>query len=210
MRQRSMILVTLGLVGLAVSLPDISLAVSASRQAASSPAPSRNRVIDGARSSVTVRVYKSGLFSAFAHDHTVRAPIRQGEVTLGAEPEVRLEFDSRQMTVLDPEVSAKDRDEIQRTMLGPEALDSAKYPEIGFRSTRVEAVSTGRWRVAGELTLHGQTKPIVVEVDQADSSYSGKARIKQTQFGITPIRIAGGTVKVKDEVVVEFRIFTTE
>src|SRR3954467_13408686 len=41
---------------------------------------SQTSAIDKARSKVTVRVYKSGLFSAFAHDHTISAPISSGEL----------------------------------------------------------------------------------------------------------------------------------
>jgi hypothetical protein len=36
--------------------------------------------------------------------------------------------------------------------------------------------------------------------------YRGSASFKQSNFGINPIRIAGGTVKVKDEVKIEFDI----
>jgi hypothetical protein len=36
--------------------------------------------------------------------------------------------------------------------------------------------------------------------------YRGSASFKQSNFGISPIRIAGGTVKVKDEVKIEFDI----
>ncbi len=36
------------------------------------------RQIDTEKSSLTVRVYKSGLFSAFAHDHEIRASVQSG------------------------------------------------------------------------------------------------------------------------------------
>jgi len=38
------------------------------------------------------------------------------------------------------------------------------------------------------------------------SRYRGSATLKQTDFGITPVTVAGGTVKVKNEVKVEFDI----
>jgi hypothetical protein len=34
--------------------------------------------------------------------------------------------------------------------------------------------------------------------------------LKQSEFGITPISLAGGTVKVKDEMKIDFDIVTTE
>ena len=39
--------------------------------------------------------------------------------------------------------------------------------------------------------------------------YIGSTHLKQTDFGITPVRIAGGTVKVKDEVEMSFEIVPT-
>ena len=206
MRQNWVRLLAIGLAGLGAGL----LAILQHANAAQGPQAAPTRLIDVNRSSVTVHVYKSGLFSAFAHNHTVRAPIRQGNIRLGGVAAVDLEFDSREMKVQDPEASAKERDEVQRTMLGPEVLDSAQYPEIRFRSTRVEQTAPGKWQASGELTLHGKTNPIVVEVSEQSGHYAGKARIKQTEFGITPIRIAGGTVKVKDEVVVEFEVVVRE
>ena len=48
--------------------------------------------------------------------------------------------------------------------------------------------------------------PISFEVALKDGLYQGTAVLKQTGFGITPVKIAGGTVKVKDEVKVAFSI----
>jgi Uncharacterized conserved protein len=166
-------------------------------------APAASRAIDTQHSSITVRVFKSGIFSTFAHNHIIRAPIRQGKASAAA---VELVVDSGKLTVIDPEISDKDRAEIQRTMIGSEVLDSQRFREIRFRSTSMKQLSPGRWRVQGELSLHGETKPVTVEVSGDGSHYTGKARLKQTSFGITPIRIAGGTVTVKDEVVVEFEV----
>jgi polyisoprenoid-binding protein YceI len=56
------------------------------------------------------------------------------------------------------------------------------------------------------LTLHGKKQPVAVEVSLKDGHYRGSASFKQSSFGISPISIAGGTVKVKDEVKIEFDI----
>lgn len=48
---------------------------------------------------------------------------------------------------------------------GPDFLDVAKYPTITFTSKQVEQMAGGHYRVSGDLTLHGVTKPIVLEVD---------------------------------------------
>ena len=62
--------------------------------------------------------------------------------------------------------------------------------------------------MSGNLTLHGQTHPVHVTVKQAGAGgrYEGAAKLKQTAFGIQPISIGGGAVKVKDEVDIAFTI----
>ena len=170
-----------------------------------SAGPSVARKIDVAHSTLTVRVYKTGLFSAFAHDHEIKAPITSGQFTEEHGP-VEFTVDARQMKVLDPEVSAKDRAEIQETMLGPKVLDSQKSPEITFRSSSVENSGTEQWAVVGDLTIRGQTKSVRVGVQRKNGRYLGTGKLKQTDFGITPISIAGGAIKVKDEIKVEFDI----
>jgi hypothetical protein len=68
--------------------------------------------------------------------------------------------DVRHMRVLDPNLSADKRSQVQEKMLSPDALDPDRYPEIAFRSTRVEQQSGGELSVSGNLMLHGQTQPI--------------------------------------------------
>jgi polyisoprenoid-binding protein YceI len=91
-------------------------------------------------------------------------------------------------------------------MQGAEVLNVSHFPEIRFRSTEVEPSGTDHWVIHGNLVLHGQTHPISFEVTLKDGLYHGAAVIKQTGFGITPVKVAGGTVKVKDEVKVTFSI----
>jgi polyisoprenoid-binding protein YceI len=164
-----------------------------------------SKEIDNQKSSMTVRVFKSGLFSAFGHDHEISAAIRQGSVN-ETDRSVELVVDARQMRVMDKDVSEKDRAEIQETMLGPKVLDTAQFPEIRFHSTAVDRASEGRWTVHGDLTLRGQTRPVRVEVKEQSGGYRGTAELKQRDFGIEPVSVGGGTVKVKDEVRVEFEI----
>ena len=166
------------------------------------------REMDVARSTLTVRAFKAGLFSAFGHNHEIRAPIARGSFDESADlPSVELQVDARQLQVQDPELSAKDRSEVQQTMLGPSVLDSAKFSEIRFRSLTIEKTGEGKWRVHGDLTVHGQTRPVLVEVTGEPGHYRGSATVKQTDFGIKPVSAAGGAIKVKDEVRVEFEIF---
>jgi polyisoprenoid-binding protein YceI len=91
-------------------------------------------------------------------------------------------------------------------MVGPKVLDSTQFHEIRFHSTEVSRSGENRWTVHGNLTLHGQTHPLKIDVGREQGRYRGSARFRQTEFGITPVTVAGGTIKVKDEVRVEFEI----
>jgi polyisoprenoid-binding protein YceI len=154
---------------------------------------------------MTVHVYKTGVLSALGHDHEIAAPVTSGAVDVSGH-KVELRVAAGALKVQDAKVSDKDRAEIQSNMLGPDVLDTKTYNEIRFRSTNAESAGAGAWKLAGELTLHGQTKPVSMEVHERDGHYAGNCRFKITDFGIKPIKAAGGTVRVKDEVQVEFDI----
>ena len=163
--------------------------------------------IDAGRSTITIHVGKSGLFSAAGHEHWVDAPITAGVVD-ESEPRVEFRVAAARMQVKpDPKIDSKTQAEIQKDMQEM-ALESARYPEIEFRSTRVEKRGDRVWAVTGTLTLHGVTRDVMVMSRQEGDVYTGRAVIRQTDFGIKPIRAAGGLVKVKDELEVEFRVST--
>ena len=165
--------------------------------------------IDAQRSTMTVKVGKSGLFSSFGHNHEIRAPISDGAVHTSSPASVELRLDARRMQVIDPDLSAKDRAEVQKTMLSAAVLDSERFPEIRFVSRSVAtASSVDGYRLDGELTLHGATRPLVVWVEHRKGHYIGSATVKQSNFGIKPVAVAGGTVKVKDAVEIVFDIVT--
>ena len=164
--------------------------------------------IDRDQSTVTVRVSKAGMFRAFGDDHEVRAPLTSGSIDDGPQSSVRLVFNAAQMRVVDPGLSPDSRQQVQSRMLGPDVLDVAQFPEIRFESTDVRRVGTDRLSVDGRLTLHGETHNVVVSVARDGDRYRGTATVKQTAFGIKPIAVAGGTVKVKDDVRIEFDIVT--
>jgi polyisoprenoid-binding protein YceI len=166
---------------------------------------SSQKAIDTQRSAFIVRVYKTGMFSAFGHGHAIHAPVETGTFDENKGP-ADFVVDARTLRVLDSDVSDKDQAEIQNTMLGPKVLDTSQFHEIRFRSTEVSRNCENRWIVHGDLRLHGQTHPVKVDVERQDGRYRGSARLRQSEFGITPVTVAGGAIKVKDEVRVEFEI----
>lgn len=169
-------------------------------------APDRSETpIDTGRSSITIHVYKAGLLSAFGHEHEIQANIERGTIDEG-KPAVEFTVDSRSLRVMDRDISDQDRAEVQSTMLGPKVLDSEKFPEIRFHSTTVEANGPGKWSARGNLLLHGQTRSVTVKVAGSNGRYRGSAVLRQRDFGITPVTVAGGSIKVKDEIRIDFEI----
>jgi polyisoprenoid-binding protein YceI len=161
--------------------------------------------VDVQHSTLSIRVFKKGLFSGFAHDHDVAAPLSSGIVDPAA-PSVEVHFDARQLKVLDPEASTGDRAKIQETMLSDKVLDAGRFAEIVFVSSSVKPSGESAYTVDGNLTLHGATHPLAFTVSLLNGHYKGKARLKQTDFGIPPISLFGGSVKVKDEIEISFDI----
>jgi polyisoprenoid-binding protein YceI len=161
--------------------------------------------IDTQKSTLTIHVGKTGAFSAFGHEHEVRAPIHSGTADTGSHPAVEIRVNAGELRVIDKDDSDKDRVEVQKTMLGPEVLDSEHHQEILFRSTGAESSGQGKWTLRGNLTLRGQTRPITLQVMLKDGRYTGQTTVKQTDFGIKPPGKAG--VRAKDEVKIEFVVW---
>jgi polyisoprenoid-binding protein YceI len=176
--------------------------------------PARAADIDLPASKITVHVQKQGLFAAFAHNHVISAPLASGH--LDAEKRtIELTFHAQDMKVLDPDASDSERSTIESTMKSAQVLDPARFPEITFASTSVERPAaeaigtpsgTAHYLVRGNLTLHGVTHPVDMSATFSGAHYTGKVTLKQTDFGITPVRIAGGTVRVKDVIEIDFEI----
>jgi polyisoprenoid-binding protein YceI len=160
--------------------------------------------IDTQKSTLTIHVGKTGAFSGLGHEHEVRAPIQSGTADTGSHSAVEIHVDARALRVIDKDASEKERAEVQKTMLGPEVLDSEHHQEIMFKSTGAESAGEGRWTLRGNLTLHGQTRPVTVQVTLKDGRYTGEATVKQTDFGIKPPGKAG--VRAKDEIRIEFDV----
>jgi hypothetical protein len=172
---------------------------------AAAPA-AQSRPVDVERSTLTVYVYKSGLFSAFADDHVINAPIVGGTLSEVTPLSVVIEVRAADLRVQDPSLSASKRTEVQARMVGPEVLDAPQFPAIAFESTAIQPKGDDSWTVAGRLTIHGQMRTVTFAATRANGRYRGTVTLKQRDFGIMPISIAGGTVKVKDEIKIEFDV----
>ncbi len=178
--------------------------------------------IDQANSKLKINVYKAGLFKAFGHDHLIAAREISGQVQFDAQKietsSVRLKVGAKSLTVIDPGESEIDRRDVQATMIGAQVLDAAKFPEVLFSSTSVSAVkkTADGWMLtlAGKLDLHGVEKPVSlplqVHLEASRLEAQGEVSLLQTEYGITPVNVAGGSVKVKDKLNISFTIVATK
>jgi len=94
----------------------------------------------------------------------------------------------------------------------PDFFDVAKFPTITFKSKSIAAAGAGKAKVTGDLTLHGVTKEVVLEVegptqvikDPMGNTRAGAhatAKINRKDFGIAYNKaLDGGGLMVGDEV----------
>jgi polyisoprenoid-binding protein YceI len=97
-------------------------------------------------------------------------------------------------------------------------LDVEKFPAITFRSTEVEPSGEGEWKVTGDLTIHGVTRAVVLNVEgplpegkdpwgNLRSGASATAKIKRSDFGLTwNAALETGGFLVGDELKIELEL----
>lgn len=102
---------------------------------------------------------------------------------------------------VDTRVEMRDND-----LRSPNFFDVAKYPTLSFKSKSVEAAGAGKLKVTGDLTIHGVTKEVVLEVDGPSTpandqrgnlhmGASASTKINRKDFGVN-----GGGGMVGDDV----------
>ncbi len=107
---------------------------------------------------------------------TVRGEFTEFEGTL----EIGDDLDSARVygTVKAQSVNTSEtqRDEHLRS---PDFFDAARYPELQFESTSIEALDDAEYRIAGKLTIHGVTNDIVLhaELQGTDTDPWGNERV---------------------------------
>jgi len=173
-------------------------------------------VVDPARSRLLVKATASGMLSAFGHNPTVAVRSFTGEAWFRPQaPEqssLRFEIDATSLAIAG-DVRETDRQEMDHTMK-QEVLEVDRYREIRFEGSGLEAnkIADGMYRVtlAGKLTLHGVEKdvqfPCNVTVGEDSLRANGEFAIRQTDFRIKLVSVAGGALKLKDELKFTFDV----
>jgi polyisoprenoid-binding protein YceI len=169
--------------------------------------------VDPASSLLVVTVRRAGVLARLGHDHVVASHRLAGFVSPS---------ENRADLTLRPDEFTVDETALRReagftTVPSPQAiegtrnnmltrvLDAARFPVV-----RMHAERLGEHALRVAITLHGVTRlvdlPATVQIDPRQLSASGSTRLRQSDFGITPLAVAGGLLAVRDEFDVRFRI----
>ena len=86
-------------------------------------------------------------------------------------------------------------------------LDAKKFPQIRFTADDV-AKTAGGYCLTGTVEIHGTSRPQSVDVkidDRGDAvALSAHVQVTQTNFGVKPYSLMMGSLKVADEVTIDF------
>jgi polyisoprenoid-binding protein YceI len=173
-------------------------------------------VIDGRARRFTVRAFATGLLAKMGHNPTIGIRDLSGELTFNPDQleagSFRIVIKSASLSVQD-DISSKDLREMERLM-NQEVLETEKFPEILYEASAISVTKMADMLYSaalnGSLTMHGVTRsqPIVTRVALLGSMLraSGDFSLNQTDYNIKLVSVAGGALKLKDELSFSFEI----
>ena len=109
-------------------------------------------------------------------------------------------------TTVDTGEAKRDED-----LRGPNFFDTAKFPDLTFKSKKVAKTGANKYKVTGDLTMHGVTKEVVLNVGATPEvkdpwgstrfGASGTTKVNRTDFGLTWNKaLEAGGVLVGDDI----------
>jgi hypothetical protein len=168
--------------------------------------------LDARTAQCWVFTFKEGLLSPVAHD--LKLEVREFSIDVDEMARsVRARFDARTLTVVcamkegvesPSTLNVLERATIERTIRG-DVLETKRHPFIEFAADQV-ADDGDAFRVRGQLTLRGATRPLEFRLTPQDGRYMAKVKLHQPDFGIRPYTAFLGTLKIRPDVVVELSL----
>ena len=187
------------------------------------PEPGAYEVIQS-DSEIRVLVYRGGLLGGFGHNHVITTSEIVGRIEITEHPAASsvdltipvesFEIDDEAIRqeegeAFKTEVSEKDKRRTRKNMLGNKLLNSGKFSTIFLRSTEW----TGELPeivVTVEITIKDQTKvvefPASVNASGDEIVVIGELSVTHGQLGLKPFRAALGSLRVRDEIELKFRV----
>jgi polyisoprenoid-binding protein YceI len=152
---------------------------------------------------LSVRTQRTGAAAKAGHNLLIHVTSWEATIELGEETTVALDAEGASLRVEDgtggmQALQDEDKENIRQT-IDDEVLMGER---ITFRSTEVRPASgSPGLRVAGELTLLGETRPLAFDLAMTgDGALEATAVVKQTDWGMKPYSGLFGALKVVDEV----------
>jgi polyisoprenoid-binding protein YceI len=173
-------------------------------------------VIDGRASRFTVRAFAAGMLSAMGHNPIIGIRDFSGEMRFDPEQlkagSFHLAIKSSSLTVQD-DIGDKDSREFKRIM-NQDVLETAKFPAILYDASDISVTKIGDSLYSallnGSLSFHGvsRSEPLTTRVTWMGSMLraSGEFSLSQSGYGVKPVSVAGGALKLKDELKFSFEI----
>ncbi|MDB5191731.1 MAG: YceI family protein [Segetibacter sp.] len=91
------------------------------------------------------------------------------------------------VTSINTEIEMRDKH-----LQGEDFFDAAKYPTLSFKSTGIKSVAKNKFKVTGNLTLHGVTKPVTLDLVHRGTTTNPMSKAVTNGFQVT------GTIKRSD------------
>jgi polyisoprenoid-binding protein YceI len=166
-------------------------------------------VLDAGMSRFVVRAFASGVLSAFGHNPIIAIRSFTGEAWFRpqspGQSSLRIVIDATSLVVTN-DTNDKDRREMERIMK-EEVLETGEFPEIRFESSGMEVnpIAPGMYsmKILGKLALHGVERDVMIPCNTTVGDdrlrANGEFTIRQTDYRIALVSVAGGTLKLKDE-----------
>jgi len=175
--------------------------------------------LDPAKSTFMVNADRAGLVWFKGHSHRIAVKDFSGEaeLTLDALNPASLELtvNAASLEETDPVFTAQQKAIINKE-LDEIVLESAKYPEIKFKSTEINGLmdqGAFKVKIGGDLTLHGTTRHITIPAKVTLEGNSlravGEFEINRKNFGVNATDAFHGLVKVRHTIEFKFDIIGT-
>jgi len=181
------------LLALAIAVPAVALAL-APRQSPSAASPKTSSVpaeaagaykVDGVHSNAHFKVQHLGAGMFWGRFDDVNGSMNYTPGVAGT-----LDFDVR----IPIAGVHSGNDNLDKHLLSPDFFNAKEFPEMIFKSTKASPAGNGMWKVDGDLTLLGVTKPVTAMVEFTGAADKGRGMrigfeaafsIKRSEFGMT-------------------------
>ncbi|MGA7981755.1 MAG: YceI family protein [Chromatiaceae bacterium] len=177
--------------------------------------------IESQDSLATVNAYRGGSLANLGHDHVISSRRVQGyvlasDVASEARADIYvsladLKIDEpplRQAAGLEGQLKPPEIAATRRHML-EDVLQAARYPFLEVHAGWASDAPP-HTVLQARISLHGVTRsyrvPVSYSRDAETVTVTGQLRIRQTEFGMTPYSVLGGSLKVKDELGLRFSL----